>query len=198
MAKDLRSIVVVDLEATCWEQSQHIPKGMTNEIIEIGIAKVVLADGNVTPVRCPSIVVKPAVSEISKFCTQLTGWTQARIATEGVPLLDACGTLLRDHTVGYKTFASWGDYDRNQFTRECRQKGLRYPFGPTHMNVKNLFAVLRGITTEVGVGDAMEMLGMKFDGRPHNGGDDAYNIARVLSVLIKSSRTGHPEIGGLE
>ena len=68
MAKLLDTIIVIDLESTCWEGPP--PEGQASEIIEIGVATVDVA--SLRRVEKRSILVKPTRSEISDFCTRLT------------------------------------------------------------------------------------------------------------------------------
>ncbi|MEN0056485.1 MAG: exonuclease domain-containing protein [Mucilaginibacter sp.] len=62
-------IIIVDLEATCWEPGGNYQK-QQSEIIEIGICKLNMETGKIT--ASEGILVKPIKSEISDFCTQLT------------------------------------------------------------------------------------------------------------------------------
>ncbi len=39
-------VIVIDIEATCWEKGQ-IPDNQKREIIEIGICKLNMSDGNI-------------------------------------------------------------------------------------------------------------------------------------------------------
>jgi inhibitor of KinA sporulation pathway (predicted exonuclease) len=55
---------------------------------------------------------------------------------------------------------------------------LPYPFDEQHVNLKKLFGYYRG-GKAMGVHRALKALGMKFEGAPHRGLDDARNIARI-------------------
>jgi inhibitor of KinA sporulation pathway (predicted exonuclease) len=68
---------VIDVEATCWEGQP--PPGAVSEIIEIGLAVVDL-DARERVAR-HRILVRPARSRLSAFCTGLTGLTQAEADT---------------------------------------------------------------------------------------------------------------------
>jgi inhibitor of KinA sporulation pathway (predicted exonuclease) len=179
MAKRLDHILVIDVEATCWDGAP--PPGQENEIIEIGICTVDVRQRRREGRE--SILVRPQRSRVSPFCTQLTTLTQADV-DEGVSFEEACQLLCRKYHCDQRTWASFGDYDRNQFDRQCRAFGIRYPFGPTHLNVKNLLALCRGLHHEVGMDAALEMLGLPLEGTHHRGGDDAWNIAAVLLALL--------------
>lgn len=63
---------------------------------------------------------------------------------------------------------------------ECRLKNLNNPLAHLqHFNVKQLFA--RKFGHKVGLGRALNMKGLTFEGRAHSGIDDAKNIARLLA-----------------
>jgi inhibitor of KinA sporulation pathway (predicted exonuclease) len=183
MAKNLDQILVVDLEATCWDGDS--PAGETNEIIEIGICPLEVATGKRLEKR--SILVRPERSSVSPFCTSLTTLTAEQVAG-GIALSDACGILKKHYQSRDRIWASFGDYDRNQFQRQCEEMGIAYPFGTRHINVKTLFALSRGLPTEVGMPQALEMLGIKLEGTHHRGHDDAWNIAGILTMLLERLR----------
>jgi inhibitor of KinA sporulation pathway (predicted exonuclease) len=179
MARRLDHILVIDVEATCWEGAP--PSGQENEIIEIGICPIDVRQRRRE--ERESVLVRPQRSRVSPFCTQLTTLTQAAVDA-GLAFEEACPLLRRKYQSDQRTFASWGDYDRNQFDRQCRSFGVKYPFGPTHLNVKNLFALCRGLNHEVGLDAALALLGLPLEGTHHRGGDDAWNIAAVLLALL--------------
>jgi inhibitor of KinA sporulation pathway (predicted exonuclease) len=182
MAKLLDQIIIVDLEATCWEDGNFNRRdGQESEIIEIGLCLVDLAQRRVT--KAESIIVKPEKSSVSPFCTQLTTLTPEMVS-KGVTLAQACATIARDYKAEQRTWGSWGDYDRVQFDRDCSSKHVRMPFGRTHLNIKNLFSLMKGLPKEYGVGQALEKLHLSFEGTPHRGVDDARNIARLFVELL--------------
>ena len=185
MAKQLDRVLVIDVESTCWDTRP--PPGQISEIIEIGICTVDLASLERRDKQ--TIFVKPAQSEISQFCTDLTGIT-ARMVEAGVSLSDACEALTTQYASRERLFASWGDYDRGQFQRNCRHYNLDYPFGPTHLNVKNLFSLGFGLARELGIDGAFDRLGLTMEGTHHRGIDDAWNIAHLLCLLLKRMRRG--------
>jgi inhibitor of KinA sporulation pathway (predicted exonuclease) len=184
MAKRLDHILVIDIESTCWEGG-FPPKGEANDIIEIGLTPLELHTGRRLEKR--SILVKPERSKVSPFCTSLTTLTQEQV-DGGILFKDACKILETEYHSQERLWASYGDYDRRQFDKQCRDEGVRYPFGPSHLNVKTLFAVGRGLQTEVGLPQAMALLGLTLEGTHHRGHDDAWNIAAVLWEVLKKLR----------
>ena len=144
MAGRLDHLIVIDVEATCWAGGP--PDGQEPEIIEIGVCLLDVFSG--ARVARESILVRPERSEISPFCTQLTTLCPEQVA-QGVSFDRACRILRRKYRAGMRTWASYGDYDRHQFVRQCQERGILYPFGPTHINVKNLVAVLHGLRAKL-------------------------------------------------
>ncbi|MFF0484450.1 exonuclease domain-containing protein [Streptomyces sp. NPDC004435] len=180
-SRDPRHLLnVVDVEATCWDTAP--PPGQVNEIIEIGLTVVDLAAGE--RVGRHRILVRPARSRVSAFCTELTGLTQAEVDT-GVDFATACRVLARDHAAGVRPWASWGDYDRKQFTRQCEATRTPYPFGRRHTNAKAVFTEAHALPRRPGMAQALTHAGLPLEGRHHSGEDDAWNIGALVLDLAR-------------
>jgi inhibitor of KinA sporulation pathway (predicted exonuclease) len=187
MAKRLDHVIVIDIESTCWDGG-FPPKGETNDIIEIGLTPLELSTGRRLEKR--SLLVRPERSKVSPFCTSLTTLTQAQVDT-GILFKDACKILEAEYLTQERLWASFGDYDRRQFDKQCREQGVRYPFGPSHLNVKTLCAISRGLPTEIGLPQALAYYGLKLEGTHHRGHDDAWNIAALLAEMLKRMRAAN-------
>ncbi|QIS13304.1 3'-5' exonuclease [Nocardia arthritidis] len=166
---------VVDVEATCWDGP--IPSGAIHEIIEIGLTVVDSAAG--TRIAKHRILVRPERSTVSEFCTELTGLTQAEVDT-GISFAEACRMLADEYDAHARPWASWGDYDRKQFLRQCENTGVAYPFGRRHTNAKQIFAEAYGLRRRQGMAGALHIAGLPLEGRHHCGADDAWNIAALV------------------
>ncbi|WP_053718692.1 3'-5' exonuclease [Saccharothrix sp. NRRL B-16348] len=177
---DAELLNVVDVEATCWEGEP--PPGQVSEIIEIGLTEVDLASGE--RVGRHRVLVRPARSTVSAFCTGLTGLTQAEVET-GVDFAEACRLLAVEHRAGVRPWASWGDYDRKQFARQCRATGVTYPFGRRHWNAKLVFTQAHDLRKRPGMAQALTIAGLPLEGRHHSGEDDAWNIAALVLHLAE-------------
>ena len=171
---------VVDVEATCWTGKP--PPGQVSEIIEIGLTVVDVHER--VRVSKHQIVVRPERSMVSKFCTELTGWTQEQVDT-GVSFEQACELLRREHHADSRAWTSWGDYDRKQFRRQCDATDVRYPFSSAHTNAKQQFATANGWLKGVGMHHALQVAQLPLEGRHHCGADDAWNIAALILQMME-------------
>jgi inhibitor of KinA sporulation pathway (predicted exonuclease) len=179
VARKLDQVLVVDVEATCWAGSP--PEGQESEIIEIGICPLDVTTGERLEKR--SILIKPERSRVSEFCTQLTSLTQKQV-NKGISFAQACKLLEREYNSKKRIWASYGDYDRTLFQRQCEAFDVSYPFSSSHINVKSLFGIIHALPYEIGMARALAMCGLGVEGQHHRGADDAWNIALLLSQTI--------------
>ncbi|RYZ53122.1 MAG: exonuclease domain-containing protein [Sphingobacteriales bacterium] len=175
--KTKQKIIVVDLEATCW--NEETPQGQEQEIIEIGICILDTVDGSISANK--GILIKPERSEVSPFCTQLTTITPALLEREGIGFEAACAILRDEFQAHQYTWASYGAWDRNMMRSQCNLLDIAYPFSAEHINVKEMFARRKGLKKRTGMNGALNILGLPLEGTHHRGVDDALNIARILS-----------------
>jgi len=174
-------ILVIDLEATCWRGNP--PPDEESEIIEIGLCELDVATGERRDLK--AILVQPQRSKLSEFCRQLTTLTPEMLE-DGLLFNEACALLMHEHQSQQRTWASYGDYDRLQFQSQCEAWGVPYPFGRSHINVKNLLALRLGLKREVDLQRGMALLDLPFEGTVHRGVDDAWNIAAMLARVLLS------------
>lgn len=179
----LDQIIVIDIEATCWRKQP--PPGQEHEIIEVGIATLDLR--LCQPLEKESLLVKPEVSTISEFCTDLTTLTQEQV-DGGMSFRQACDRLRKQYGTANRVWASYGNYDRTQFEKQCQARQVSYPFSSRHINIKTLLAIFYGLPKEVGMAQALELLNLPLIGTHHRGVDDAWNIAHILAHLIEGYR----------
>jgi inhibitor of KinA sporulation pathway (predicted exonuclease) len=173
-----RYLNVVDVEATCWDGEP--PAGMVSEIIEIGLTVVDLHEARRVEKRY--LLVRPERSTVSEFCTELTSLTQARVE-HAATFAEACKQLAVDFAAGPRRWASWGDYDRKQFERQCQATHTPYPFGHRHVNAKAVFTEAHALRKRPGMAAALALAALPLEGRHHRGDDDAWNIAALILTL---------------
>lgn len=178
-------LVVIDLEATCYERG--FPEGEQQEIIEIGIC---LLDLKTLKIEKPvGLIVIPTMSRVSPFCTQLTTLTQEYVDQEGQTLPEAMDILEAEYEIDQRTWGSWGDFDRKLLLKDCSAKGITFPGeSRSHINIKNVLAVEYGWNREVGLEKGCEAFDLKLEGTHHRGKDDAFNIARIYRFHIAKVR----------
>lgn len=183
MAQHEKNILVVDVEATCWPDGP--PPGQRSEIIEIGWCLLDPVTGAIKD--SGTQLVRPEWSQVSAFCTELTTLTQEQV-DGGVSFAEACQFLT--DVLGSRSlpWASYGDYDRRQFTRQCEATGVAYPFSESHRNVKKMFGETEGLRRPVGMAEALHTLGLPLEGTHHRAVDDVRNIARILAYLVGPKR----------
>lgn len=173
-------ILVIDVEATCWSghfHSDNSPQGQQQEIIEIGIAVVNRLDQEIEETE--SILVVPTHSEVSEYCTELTGLTEEELARDGLLYKNAIKKLRNDFKSWNRPFVSWGEFDRRQFRRDCELKNVGFPFS-RHLNLKTIDAWDAGLKNEKGLKKALNRRDIELEGDHHSGVDDAYNTAKIF------------------
>lgn len=171
--------IIVDLEATCWENVRDFNR---METIEIGAVE--LPDAVSPHVREFSRFVQPVVERhLSDFCKELTTIRQRDVDNaERFPI------VFRDFNdwIGDSPFilCSWGGYDLTQFQTDCERHGMEMPTTfQTHVNLKKQFASI--FSTKVsGMERALSHAGIQLDGTHHRGIDDARNIAKLANLIL--------------
>ena len=182
------SYLVVDLEATCWDDPvMRERQREESEIIEIG---AVLLDDALTIIDKFQTFVHPnRHPNLSEFCQKLTSIRQTDV--DSAPTFpEAMDLLVNGFLKGSRAIlCSWGYYDRNQIKLECQRHAVHYPFGTGHINIKVNFSQWSkergGPDKSHGVSQALKKIGMTFQGTPHRGIDDAINIVRIFQTITK-------------
>jgi 3'-5' exoribonuclease 1 len=179
--------IIVDLEATCW---QNVRDRQRMEIIEIGAVELPTASHPHT--REFARFVRPIHEPIlSDFCKQLTSIKQSH-----VDQADTFAEVLPEFLdwIGDEPYilGSWGAYDLNQLEVDCTRHSLPWPEDfDRHINVKQVFAKLN-MVKPCGMAEALTMMGLPLVGTHHRGIDDARNIALLANLVLPVlESTGH-------
>ncbi len=179
--KTTDKIIIIDLEATCWQGT--IPDGQENEIIEIGISVLNRNSGEIS--QNQGFLIKPQLSTVSAFCTELTTITQELLDKEGILFQEAIQKLVEQYNPNEHTWASYGAYDLNMLKKQCKKLNINYPMGKDHVNVKTVFAETRSLVKPTGMNGALHILKIPLEGTHHRGVDDAKNIAKILNWCLQ-------------
>lgn len=179
MGRKYDYIICVDLEATCYPDG-IFPEGESQDIIEIGACKL-HASGEITDNK--GLLIRPWHSKVSEFCTELTSLTYPQLKSEGFYNYEqAVSNFKKTYGPKMRVWASWGNYDRFAIQRQCEKDNVKYPFGPSHINVKDLFGSIYG--QSLGLGMAMDYLNLPKEGRAHRGYVDAYWVGQILGYIL--------------
>jgi inhibitor of KinA sporulation pathway (predicted exonuclease) len=173
-----RKLLIVDLEATCWERALHDPERM--ETIEIGALEI--DPGPPLARREFQCFVRPVLTPLlSSFCTSLTKICQADVdaAPTFAPAFARFVAWIGD--LGAVRLASWGRYDQRQLERDCALHAVRYPFLADHLDLKPLCCAAVGLK-RAGMATALARASLALDGTHHRALDDARNIARLAEI----------------
>lgn len=193
-------LIVIDFEATCFEKPFNRNK---QEIIEFPAVLINLTTGEIEkefhkylrPVEIPVL---------SEYCINLTGITQETV-NEGELLpkvvedfkvwmkmtIKEKGLLLpktkKTDLDGNCALVTWGNWDfLIQLRNECKRKKIRYPsFFNQWIDLKEIYVEKGTFKKQFTFGDALEQSGIEFQGRPHNGLDDARNTAVLAWKMHK-------------
>jgi 3'-5' exoribonuclease 1 len=168
---------IMDLEATCWEESR--PGDM--ETIEIGA--VMLEDGGFPRVEFNEFIRPLAYPILSEFCKDLTSIRQKDV-DRADPFPVVFQRFLEWLGPGPFVWCSWGNYDRKQLQQDCRRHNIEWPESLSlHINLKEVFARHMN-RKQCGMKRALKMLGLPLDGTHHRGIDDARNITRITWSIL--------------
>ncbi|WP_027001611.1 3'-5' exonuclease [Hugenholtzia roseola] len=169
------NFVVVDLEATCWQQNPEAD----NEIIEIG---AVLIDAHGQPKGEFQRFVRPILApKLSDFCKKLTSIRQEEV--ENAPffweVLPAFQNWIASFGQDY-VLCSWGFYDKKQFEKDCILHHQNTDWLSPHISIKHQYAKIKGLPRAIGMSKALDLEGFTLEGTHHRGIDDARNIAKIF------------------
>lgn len=126
---------------------------------------------------------------LNPYIIELTGITQAEV-DNAEPLIEVYKklvTLYQKHQC-HLNMMTWGGGDSECLKEQLGQTDIPWSFGHRWLDVKTLFQVycLRdNKKVQAGLAKALTRVGMNFEGRKHDAGDDAYNTWRLFIFLMK-------------
>lgn len=171
-------LLVVDLEGTCWEDIPRAEQSKITEIIEIGITQVDLIEKRIEKTK--HYLVKPKKTEITPYCTLLTGITPEMINSEGMELTRVSKLIRNEFPVTSSYWGSWGD-DIILLKKDCELKNAVMPFNNDRfLNFQDMYSLKNGLERSVALIKVMESLELDFQGKQHRAGPDSFNTAKVI------------------
>ena len=175
-------IVVFDTELTCWEGRDSQYK--SREVISLGACILDLENLEIS--NKFHMLTKPTRSEISEYCTKLTGITKEQ-ADKADDFQTMCKALMKDLDAKYYPCAAWGS-DNEQIYYECRTKECKYPFSSEFIDISLLYSIFMSKPINNGLEKSLVENGLIFEGEKHNPYCDAYNAAIILKLLLEKIR----------
>lgn len=175
-------IIILDLE---FENLNQL------DIIQVGAVKVDLLRRTIEPFF-DEFVALPEGVDLSSYITRLTGITK-----QDVGQARGCAEVLRDFWDAFADaevrhrLAGWGD-DAEWLVQESVRHGVKVP-QVSCLDLKQMFEFFRfqnGLSNrkKTGLMGTLKAFGLKFEGKHHNGYDDAYNTARLLLEAVKNPK----------
>ncbi|KAH9500731.1 3'-5' exoribonuclease 1 [Bulinus truncatus] len=179
-------LVVIDFEATCSETNENF----VHEIIEF--PAVLIDTRNQVVSNIFQRFCKPKVNpRLTEFCTKLTGISQQQV------------DKAKDFTDVFREFEEWmtihklgtdfqfailtdGPWDMSRFLKtQTELSSVPFPPWAKHwINLRKAYTAFYSCG-RVNLHQMLDELGMKFQGRPHCGLDDARNIAAIAIRLLQ-------------
>lgn len=120
----MKNIVIFDIEATCWAESENKPRE-EREVTEIGAVRIDIESRKIVDQLCQ--FVRPIDNPIlSNYCIELTSIKQSDV--DAAPVFgEAMRTfglwLLKEDRPIY--IMSWGYFDKNQIRDESLKKIIK-------------------------------------------------------------------------
>ena len=160
-------VLIIDLELTCW----NYPTEQIPEIIQIGLIEVDTLTRMIT--RKKEMYVLPEKTEISEFCTELTGITKKQVYKQGIPYDKAIEILEKKFGFKNKLVMGWGRDDK-AFRDDVDQ----------YMNLSHFYSMINLTDEKFKLEDAIKREGLTFEGKAHNALVDAENTAKLFIHLM--------------
>jgi inhibitor of KinA sporulation pathway (predicted exonuclease) len=181
----------IDLELLCWPDG-ITPQGQTNHIIQIGIVEVETENLKIS--RTKNYYVRPQDRnfEVSDYCTQLTGITRSKIIDEGRYFPEVMRTIKKEFAPQTKLTYAWGS-DYEPIAKHCSdyyESDVSNPWAANGIwDFGLIFRIAFGHTKKMPLIDALESLGLTFEGRQHDAENDARALAHLHNEMMKRLRT---------
>lgn len=187
----MNKIIIIDLECTCWDDTDINPQ--YQEIIQIGICELDLLTLTISKLK--SFIVKPKFSKVSKYCEELTGLTQHDV-DNGLTLEEAYKLIKAEYKPRDALWGAWSHWDLEMFGIENKRHDLQPIFWEGRfVNLKTMWHMLAPKVYNIdvkdmnGLDDATQIAGLEFAGkRRHTGDGDAFHTAILMQNLLRDDK----------
>ncbi|GAA4895186.1 exonuclease domain-containing protein [Ferrimonas pelagia] len=181
-----KRILCIDTELSCWDNPEY-QRAQTLEIFQIGLAEIDVDTLEIH--RTGRYYVNNTRHEVTPFCFQLTGISQATLDKRGFAL-EHVAKLLREKwgvAQRWNALVCWGD-ERALLEPDFVAKGVPYPF---HNGLFNLADYYRfGFCQSKRDNPAQHQVathyGVELAQPQHDAEADAITLARITIAMIKA------------
>ncbi len=181
-----KRIICIDTELSCWDDPEF-QRQQTQEIFQFGLAEIDAERLTIT--RTGSYYVRNQRHEVTKFCYQLTGISQATLDKRGLPLEQVTRLLREKWGVGqrWNALVTWGD-ERAWMEPDFIAKGVPYPFHNGLMNLADYyrFSFCRSKRDRAAQEAVAQSYGIAPVEPQHNAEADATTLARLVIAMIQA------------
>jgi len=182
----LDKLLIADGEFTCTSDAAWTKQN--GELIELAIVPIDLKTLEIRRDLAWSSLIKPVKTEITAYCTELTGITAEMIRSEAKPVNEVFNTI--DKLFGHGApWGTWGETDREVIQRAADLAGVRFPMSSTHLNLKFHYSLYRNRRREIGFKKALQAERIQFVGEPHRAGPDTENLAVLWQKILREIRS---------
>jgi len=192
-------MLCLDFEATCWEKAEQ-SKWKVQELIEFPAVLVDLNTGNILA-EFREYLKPTEFPTLSDFCVHLTGISQATV-NSGISIKDCLLKFTiwlkwqiksfslvmpksRPDEPGNVALCTWTEWDSICLSKECARKKIPKPSYLNQWIDARVIFMKQFKFKPTSFNMALETAGLKFEGQPHSGLDDAKNLARLVHKLKK-------------
>ncbi|KAJ3290381.1 hypothetical protein HK104_006820, partial [Borealophlyctis nickersoniae] len=191
-------IIAIDLEATCDENhadptALKVPRDK-GEVIELSYAVVSVPERSIVHQR--QNFVRPVETQLTPFCTQLTGITEETLQDADTlrAAVEDLISFIQTHPQSTFCLMAHGEWDlRYQLPRECREKGIALPaqfsvFFDAIRETNRVLSLSAGSPRQANSTSLLGLckaLGVPHEGRVHSGLDDALTVAKIAIACLQ-------------
>lgn len=161
--------------------TEEIPMG---EIIEIG---AVILDEEFEIIDKYSTYIKPDNLKVSQGVQRLTSITEEKLV-KAPNIKEALENLLQiTPDINNTTLYTWSDSDTNAIECELNSKSIQIKdikrLCSNFIDIQEIFGERVGIENRINLTKALNMIGLKFNGKEHGALADAINTAQILKEI---------------
>ncbi|MBK8955551.1 MAG: exonuclease domain-containing protein [Saprospiraceae bacterium] len=174
--------IILDLEATCWNDTIQ---NREQEIIEIAACRI-NAYGKIEN-TFTSLIKPQKYPLLSSYCKQLTGIEQIEVdrAKKFDWVLNEFLNWCEYDEINPLSIFTWGKTDLQLLTQSCDIYQLEMDWLGQYVDMKSIYARMKGLPKLVGLDKALMLENFEFEGNRHRALPDAVNLAKIFVKYLE-------------